>query len=385
MNRRNMLRIAGGGLIVAASLATVPGCSSALPPEALEAWQPPAADIDIRRWVLSHALLAPNAHNLQSWLVDLDQADTILLRMDLTRLLPETDPWSRQLVISQGAFIELLDLAAKERGYRADIQMFPEGDYGANAPDTRPTAKIHLVKDDQVKPDPLFAQIFKRHTHRGMYDQQVPNATALKALADSVKGLPVQFGVVTSADPSMAQHRDIALDAWRIEMSTARTLMESYKVLRVGPTEIAQHRDGLSMNTPMIRMLTALGLFDRTQASAPDSMAIQGQISEFKDKMASTPACLWLSTSDNNRQTQLLAGRAYVRVQLAATAHGLFMHPLSQALQEYPEQAVPYKAIHQLLGPTQGTGTVQMWTRLGGAAPIEASPRRGVQALIAKA
>ena len=53
--------------------------------------------------------------------------------------------------------------------------------------------------------------------------------------------------------------------------------------------------------------------------------------------------------------------------------------------QEYPEQAEPYKAIHQLLGGNQNSRTVQMWTRLGAAKPIEPSPRKDVEAFIAKA
>ena len=385
MDKRQILRIAGGGFIAAAMISSVSGCSSALPSKALQAWKPPADDLEIRRWMISHALLAPNAHNLQSWLVDLDQADTIVLRMDMTRLLPETDPWSRQLVISQGTFIELLDLAAKERGYRADIEIFPEGAFNHQAPDSRPTAKIHLTKDDRVKPDPLFAYIFNRHTHRGIYDNVEPSNVALETLSQSVNDLPVKFGVITSADPAMHKHQQIAMDAWRIEMTTGRTLMETYKVLRVGPQEITEHRDGVSLNTPMIRALTALGLFDRTKPSAPDSMAIKGQLSEFNEKILSTPAFLWIATSDNERKTQLVAGRAYVRVQLAATSLGLFMHPVSQALQEYPEQAEPYKAIHQLLGGNQNGRTVQMWTRLGAAKPTEPSPRKDVEAFIAKA
>lgn len=385
MNKRQFLRVAGGGVIAAATLSSLPGCSSALPPEAIAAWQPPAADMDIRRWALSHALLAPHAHNLQSWLVDLDTPDTIVLRMDLRRLLPDTDPWSRQLVISQGTFLELLDMAAKEKGYRADITLFPEGEFDAKAPDGRPTASIRLVKDAAVKADPLFAQIFHRHTHRGVYESRIPDAPARLALADSVKGLPVKFGLVTADEPSMQQHRQIAMDAWRIEMETPRTLLESYKVLRVGPKEIAQHRDGLTINTPMVRGLVALGLFDRSKPSEPDSYAIKGQISEFNEKMATTPACVWLITSDNSRTTQILCGRAYVRLQLAATVLGLRMHPLSQALQEYPEQAQNYKAIHQLLGGKDGAATVQMWTRLGYAPEVGPSPRRGLQAHLNKA
>ena len=247
MNKRQILRIAGGGFIAAAMISSVSGCSSALPSKALQAWKPPADDLEIRRWMISHALLAPNAHNLQSWLVDLDQADTIVLRIDMTRLLPETDPWSRQLVISQGTFIELLDLAAKERGYRADIEIFPEGAFNHQAPDSRPTAKIQLTKDDRVKPDPLFAYIFNRHTHRGIYDNVEPSHAALETLSQSVNDLPVKFGVITSADPAIHKHQQIAMDAWRIEMTTGRTLMETYKVLRVGPQEITEHRDGVSV------------------------------------------------------------------------------------------------------------------------------------------
>jgi hypothetical protein len=380
MNKRQFLRISGGGLIAAATLSSLPGCSSDLPPEAIAAWRPPAADMDIRRWAISHALLAPHAHNLQSWLVDLDTPDTIVLRLDLRRLLPETDPWSRQLVISQGTFLELMQMAANERGYRADISMFPQGEFDAKTPDSRPTALIRLAKDDGVKTDPLFAHIFNRHTHRGVYENRIPNAQARQTLADSVKGFPVQLGLVTSEEASMQQHRAIAMDAWRIEMQTPHTLLESYKVLRVGPQEIAQHRDGISLNTPMVRGLVALNLFDRSKPSEPDSFAIKGQISEFNDKMSTTPACVWLSTSDNSRRTQMLCGRAYVRLQLAATALGLRMHPLSQALQEYPEQTNNYKAIHELLVGKDSTATVQMWTRLGYAPVGSPSPRRGLQA-----
>ncbi len=385
MNKRQFLRITGGGLITAATLGSLAACSSALPPEAIAAWQPPADNLDIRRWALSHALLAPHAHNLQAWLVDLDKPDTIVLRMDLRHLLPQTDPWSRQLVISQGTFVELLDMAAKEKGYRAETEMFPQGEFDAKAADSRPTAHIRLVRDAEVQRDPLFAHIFQRHTHRGLYESRIPNADARQALADSVKDFPVQVGMVTADEASMKQHRQIAMDAWRIEMQTPRTLLESYKVLRVGPQEIAQHRDGVSINTPMVRSLVALGLFDRSKPSEPDSSAVQGQISEFNEYMAATPACVWLNTADNTRKTQMLCGRAYVRLQLAATALGLRMHPLSQALQEYPEQAQNYKAIHQLVIGKNGGATVQMWTRLGYAPEVGPSPRRGLQAHLEKA
>ena len=129
MHRRRFIRVAGGGVILAAS-ATAAGCSSRMPPEAIAAWQGPGNEPDLRRWILGYAILAPHSHNLQSWLVDLSVPDQILLRCDLQRLLPETDPFSRQIMMSQGTFLELLDIAARERGQRAEIALFPEGAFG---------------------------------------------------------------------------------------------------------------------------------------------------------------------------------------------------------------------------------------------------------------
>jgi hypothetical protein len=69
-------------------------------------------------------------------------------------------------------------------------------------------------------------------------------------------------------------------------------------------------------------------------------------------------------------------------VQLAATALGLSMQPLSQALQEYPEQAKPYANIHALCGASLPGQTVQMWARVGYASAVEPAPRRRLQDFI---
>ena len=57
MQRRNFLRIAGGGSITAATLAvgSLSACSAnRMPPEAVEAWRGPGHDAstgtDVRRW-----------------------------------------------------------------------------------------------------------------------------------------------------------------------------------------------------------------------------------------------------------------------------------------------------------------------------------------------
>ena len=385
MERRLFIRLLGGGVVTAATTGTLSGCSADLPAEALTAWQgpgqPPAAGTDPRHWMLAHAILAPHSHNLQSWLVDLRQPGSITLYCDRSRLLPETDPFSRQMMMSQGTFLELLNLAARQVGLRADIQLFPQGEFGPTHIDQRPTALIRLSPDASIRPDPLFQQVFKRRTNREAYEAREPAVDALAAIAASAVVPNTVTGFVGSAQATQRdQHRQIAMDAWRIELETPRTILESYQYLRIGPAEINQHRDGISINKPFVRAVTALGLFDRTKAPAPGDSNIAAQIKEFNAKLATTPAFFWLTTQGNSRSTQVLAGRAYARAQLAASAQGLSMHPLQQALQEYPEQAGTYAAIHQLVGAPLPTHTVQMWARLGHAPVVPPAPRRGVAA-----
>jgi hypothetical protein len=381
MNRRQFIRIAGGGAVFAAGT-TLAACSNALPDEAIAPWRSAGQETDARRRILSYAILAPHSHNLQSWLVDLRTPDEIVLYCDRDRLLPETDPFSRQIMMSHGTFLELADIAAHEHGFRAEIALFPEGAYSPDRIDARPVARVKLIADAAARRDPLFAEILKRRTNRNAYDlaRAIP-AAAWQAMADAVKPNSLTFGYVDAGKPDALQrHRAIAAEAWRIELVTPRTILESYKWLRVGASEIARHRDGLSLMDPTIVWLTRFGLFDRSKAPGPNHFATTSQISAFNDKLASTPAFLWMITADNDRKTQVDAGRAYARVQLAAAAHGVVMHPLQQALQEYPEQAGPHAEIRRLLGATEPAQTVQMWARAGFAPPVEPAPRRGLAA-----
>ena len=163
-------------------------------------------------------------------------------------------------------------------------------------------------------------------------------------------------------------------------------MMESMRVLRMGSAEIDQHRDGISITSPILVMLAKIGLLDRTKFPAPDSQATVAQIKDFNTITASTPSYLWIVTEGNARVQQIVAGRAYVRVNVAGNAAGLALHPNEQALQEYPEMARQYQTIHSLLGAPAPRYTVQMLARVG-YLPAKTSvsppaPRRGVDAHI---
>ena len=389
MERRHFIRLAGGGAVLAASGATLGGCTVfGVPDSAVAAWQAPAPDTELRRWLLSYALLAPNPHNMQPWLADLRMPGEITLRLDPQRLLPATDPYGRQILMGTGTFLELLVMAAAERGQRAELQLFPDGEPAVRL-DGRAVARIRLLPDAAVPRDPLFAQLLRRRTDRRAYDPARPIGTAdAQALAAAAAALPLRFGLAgvagnAAADaPRLDAIRTLVREAWRLELTTEAPMMESMRVLRVGTAEIDQHRDGITIDSPGLVLLAKTGLFDRRQFPAPDSTATSGQIRDFGKVTASTPAYLWIVSEGNRRAQQVDAGRAYARVALAGTAAGLAMHPNEQALQEYPQMAAPYQAVHTLLDAPAPRFTVQMLARVGylpaGTAALGPAPRRGL-------
>jgi hypothetical protein len=389
MDRRSFIRLAGGGAIAAAAAAPIAGCSisSAYPAAAVEAWKGPGAETDARKRAVAYAITAPNPHNLQPWLVDLREPDVITLYTDRERVLPHTDPFGRQILIGHGAFLELLVIALAEQGLAADVALWPQGELAANLKewDRKPIARI-AVKPGAAR-DPLFAHILNRHTPKSDFDTTRPVAAdTLRTLTagsgrDGIKAA----GTVDAA--ALAPLRELCWQSARVELLTPRTVMESVHLTRVGSGEILKHRDGITLNSPFLRAVDAVGMFDRKNPPAEGSEAYKTMMSRFEGHSRTAMGFVWL-TGRNRRADQVNAGRAYVRLQLQATALGVGMHPMSQALQEFAEMVPHYERAHQLMlgrpaPKTADDETVQMFCRLGyTATPAPATPRRPLAAFV---
>lgn len=375
ITRRGFIRMAGGGIILAASGIALARCDR-MPAEAIEGWrQPGRGESDVRKRILSYAILAPNPHNRQPWLVDLKTPGRIVLYCDRTRLLPHTDPYARQIMIGHGTFLELLDMAAAAEGYRATIGYFPKGAFGARAVDDRPVAEITLKKDPARKPDPLFRQALKRHTNRETYHQD--HALTAPQIA-AIRGLKIDPAVrlnVTADAGRLAKLRRLASDALILEIRTPAKYNESIEVMRIGASEIAKHRDGLSLHGPKMWWFKQFGMLTPEVMRDPTTKSFEVGLDMARDQGGSAAAFVWLTTQDNARATQLKAGRAYLRLHLKTTELGLAQHPMSQLLQEYSEMAELQARFLKTVGAGAGE-TVQMLARLGHASPAGPAPRR---------
>lgn len=344
---------------------------------------------DLRVQVVAHGILAANSHNMQPWPVQLDEQDrmSFWLFVDSDRLTPEIDPYARQIIISQGTFLEYVRIASEELGYRATIVLFPNGEIDQAASPTslnaRPVAKVSL-QQATPKPSPLYEAMFKPDTSRVAYEPAKLTDDQIQQLRllNSFERIRLE---IFQDQANLERFHQFAVAGTRIENDLAAPVALAGTLFRPNEYQKNKYRYGFSlegsgMSGPMMYVLEAL-LTAIPSVNSPDA-ARKSTISQTNLAVANTPAYALIITSDNSREAQVKAGMLYSRLQLAALTMGFAMQPMSQVLEEFPEMREQYEAVHRAHAP-QG-GTIQMLVRIG--RPIKQVPRsmrRDVQEILA--
>jgi len=384
MNRRNFISILGLGLGSVALTSTISGCGETIP-QLDYGWNGPAADVnDIRLKVLSYAMLCPNPHNKQPWIIQLTGTNSFELYVDPQRLLPATDPIYRQIHIGQGTFLETLAIAATGLGHRANIEYFPAGMYSNSKLENKPVAAITLEKEPGIKTDPLFAHLLTRLSNKREYSKQPLSSAELSSL-QTFHGQ--QSSKLTLVDSMDAQQKltKVLTQAMQIEVGDRGRDAETIKMFRFNDDEIKKYRDGFGVaqsGVSGIKKILVENVFLSRDSVEKDPTAFGEEAVNMTQKAAASTATFgWLTTKTNSRLDQVLVGREYCRINLKTTAMGLAQHPMSQVLQEYPGMLTLQKEFKQHFKIPQSQ-TVQMLFRLGYADATAHGPRRTLNSII---
>jgi len=357
ISRRKTLGLIGGGVIVAAAAPIGGFIATRTPTKALEPWEIAGQYQDPRKQAMSYALLAPNPHNRQPWEVELNGKYGLTVYRDKSRNLPVTDPFERQLTVGMGCFLELMDIAAAQAGFRVVTTLFPDGEDG-------PVANCTFVPGGS-KPDPLFAHILNRRSHKELFD----NLPVSEAAAAPLRAFADVYLTGKERD-TLAQ---IADKAWWTEVTTPAAWQESVDLFRIGKAEINANPDGIDVSNPLLEGLYLTGILPREAASDINDPNVQAVLEETSQAILTVPAFTTIRSIGNSRIDQIGAGRRWLRLNLTTTANGLALRPVSQALQEYPEMKPIYEEIHTKFA--QSGETIQMLGLLGYAERTARTPR----------
>lgn len=323
------------------------------------------SDRDKLAFMLRYAILAPSSHNSQPWIFEISGDAEIRLYADYGRSLPIADPDDRFLVISCGAALGHLVVAARYFGYAVNIKVRPE----LRRPDL--LAVVSFTENGEASDDDgaLFRAIRHRHTNRlGFEEREIaePVLHYLQAIVDDRGGWLARV-------PAARRGEVAELVAAGDRLQHADPLFRSELAHWMRPNS-EDARDG------MPGYAIGMGNFMAAGASFMVRTFNMGPTVAQKDynKALKAPALLVLGTEGDTVDDWLTAGFALSHLLLSATLQGLTAAFLNQPIEL--EELRP-----KLAEIVPAEGYPQLMLYMGYAEEGKASPRRDLDEVVVSA
>ncbi len=147
------------------------------------------------RFLLQYAVLAPSTHNAQPWVFSAT-TDGAEVRADYSRRLAVVDPEDRELLMSVGAAIANLRIAAAHFGFETNVLYTEKPD----SPEMVAFVAFHKTSQPEADLRRLFPAIKERHTNRQPFEREPVDPDVLGRVCDVVDRYPETLRVVLPHD-----------------------------------------------------------------------------------------------------------------------------------------------------------------------------------------
>lgn len=297
---------------------------------------------DMRLKVCAHAILAPNGHNMQPWIIRLDPKDNLRFKLfvDPSRLTREIDPFVRQTVVSCGTFLGYAEVTAQKMGCQLNMEIFPEGNFDSQGTtaslESKSVAAITIGMPKGFD-DRSYASIFMAGTNRFPYLPDKIGHDVCSQLSDmcNASGLRMQ---IYQDDANLIRIGNYVMEAANIEARIKDVAQANRKLFRANERQKNKFRYGFSFESQGVsgvKMMVAQVMLTVIPSMNSEKATSGSFLKSTREAVAGTPAFGIMLSKDNSREMQLKSGICYAKLVLAANTEGLCVQPLSQALQEY--------------------------------------------------
>jgi len=310
-------------------------------------------------FLLNYAVLAASGHNAQPWLFRLSD-EGLELVFDRSRALSIVDPDNREMIISCGAALGNLEVAARYFGYKANIQL---GSLLGN-PDS--LAKVTLSKGTLPTRNDiaLFKVITLRQTNRSPFTSEKLSEDALSQCVEAAAGCAVEFSY-RSDEKTKSDIAKLTMSADKSQFSSPwyRVELSSWMHSNRGDGKdgMSAYRFGLpDFFTPIAGFL--IRTFNLGNRVA------QNNKSRIE---AGSPVLGVFATEADQQNDWVNTGRALAQVLLILTSVGFSASYLNQSIEIDSLRRLVHKEFNALAYP-------QIMLRIGRANTAAFSVRRSV-------
>jgi len=327
--RRGLL-MAGVGAALSVTLGTGPSRAAALrsPADAPENAQLRKLLGDTAVSILSYASLAPSGHNAQPWVVDIVEREHWRIGTRREHWLPAVDPRNRETLLSVGAFLENLIVAAGVLGRTIDYEVMADSAFDPALID------LHLQQADPVS-YPL-QRLQERRTLRTGYRNELLRMDDIR----SVTGGAAEFTYFPRDSKAARYLAEVTIAANRAQVYREPAQVELANWIRWSKKEQQRRRDGL---TPAGMEIDGLAgwyvstFYDRDEVLTPSFR--EAGIKQVGERV--TQGAGWMVMSGPESVPGLIeTGRRFQRMWLLLREHSIAIHPMSQALEEASDPRV---------------------------------------------
>jgi hypothetical protein len=326
---------------------------------------------------------SPSPHNTQSWKFKVANDTSMYLYVNENKLLPATDPPSRQIHIGAGCFIETLVIGATSIGYKATVTCFPEGYESPNVFGKKPVARIELTKSTESA-DSLASYIDARKTNRKKYKGKIISEQEFQVLKELTGN---SHSKLVFVNENFNPYFEIFNKGLEIESRTFRTHEETRELFRFSEKQRAEKGDGLSIPqmgySGILKFLAESSLDNGNKEKWHSDKSIKLSMKNITKVIESSKGIVFWVTETNNYEDWVHTGRDYVRFNLALTKQNLYAHPYNQAIQEYDEMKSVRDDLDKLLN-IKANQKIQMIVRIGRSSEPYLSYRQPLDSYIIK-
>ena len=275
--------------------------------------------------ILSYASLAPSALNVQPWFVRVvDRHRHWIIGADPRRRLPAIDPDNREILLSIGAFVENLFIAASTMGLFADFEII------AKTPFDSEIVSVKFTKTPKVD-YPLKRLSLRRTIKKGLSQKELKNQT-INALSAPIKDC---FLYSPKGTAHAACIRDGLMEQYRNQLQRDAAQAEISSWIRLADDDAEKFRDGLTLEGMEISGIP--GWYLRHFAEPSDFMkpGYREKSLDYTAALTKEGAGWIIITSEGNDVAHLIeTGRKFEQMALLAREHNVAIHPMSQYLEE---------------------------------------------------